>query len=230
MSITAIANAGAGSANANGATAGPINTFSPAADLIVVNISWYAAGGVPILSDLANNTWIGLTAKASNNTKTRLFYCASPIVNAGHTFTAFASSSYPAITVAAFSGSLASPFDQEIGAFTNSNVTSLQPGSITPSQDNCLLVTGLVHSGSNVSINSSFSGLGVDYGDGTHYGGGIGYKIQTTAAAVNPTWSYTTAGECSSVMASFKAAVVISSGGMVIDSTSKRKRSWMTQE
>jgi hypothetical protein len=47
---------------------------------------------------------------------------------------------------------------------------------------------------------------------GTYYGGGMAYKIQTTAAAINPVWTVGSSAANACVIASFKAASTPSSG------------------
>ncbi len=205
MAFALIAMTSAGSANSTSVTTSPINTTG--ANLIVISVSSYSLATAPDFLDSKGNTWTALTAKTSSTCRSRLFYRDIPTTDAAHTFTAQTGVTYPSIAVAAFSGSLASPFDQESGAFNNSSVTSIQPGSITPSQGNCLLIAGITGYGTSQLINSGFTASTVDVGGSLHFAGGIAYKIKTDSLAENPTWSWTTAAEVATVMASFKAAV-----------------------
>lgn len=203
--IAHVVSTAAGSVGGAPVTTGAIDTTG--ANLIVVSVSFYNTTA-PALTDSKGNTWTALTARTTaTNPGVRLFYCYNPTVGSGHTFTATQAVSFPTIGVSAFSGVAASPFDQESGASTSGAGTTYQPGSITPSENNCLLVTTVSTNTTTHTINSSFViGGTVDQSGGNHMGGGIAYKIQTTAGAENPTWSYTASSSRAAAMASFKAA------------------------
>jgi len=114
------------------------------------------------------------------------------------------------LQVQAWSGSAASPFDQESGT-TSGGVSTLQPGSLTPSEDNCLVITGMAHEANTsgaTSINGGFTiSDGTGYQGGVHEGGSMAYLVQTSAAAANPTWNITNAtAAIGAAMAVFKAA------------------------
>ena len=182
------------------------------ANLIVLLVSSYHAGGAVTVSDSKSNTWTALTQRNSTtDIRARLYYCASPTVGASHTFTASGSGIYPSLGAIAFSGAAASPFDLESGGAAESGTTS-QPGSITPGENNCVLVSGVGNGGTGMSINSGFTASSVDFSFGAHNGGGIAYKIQTTAGAENPTWSWTTSSANATAMASFKAEAAAGGG------------------
>jgi hypothetical protein len=117
--------------------------------------------------------------------------------------------SYPAIAVAAFSGSHAAPFDQENQ--NNGVAATIQPGSITPAQDNELIISGFTPEGAMggpASINEGMTIADqIDATGGSNVGIAIAYKTQTTAAAINPTWTvFASALTCAAVIASFKKA------------------------
>ncbi len=100
------------------------------------------------------------------------------------------------------------PFDVENGAIQYVG-TTLQPGSVTPSENNELIVTGLGFYPSGVlSVNSSFTiSDQVNYVSSAAMGLGAAYLVQGTAGAVNPTWTdSTTATSLAAVIATFKAA------------------------
>lgn len=177
----------------NGGSTSAIDTTG--ANLIVLTVPYYPLlGGTPTVSDSKGNSWTALTLQA-NQGAVRLYYCVSPIVGSGHTFTATGTDIYATIDVLAFSGASASPYDQESGSAFDS------PGSITPPQDGCLLVTASSNNGGTTSVDSGFTGFTHDFTPGSHMGGGIAYLIQSAAAAVNPTW---TGSNAVCVMASFK--------------------------
>ena len=174
---------------ANTVTSSGIDTTG--ANLIVVAVSWFGIGAVPTLTDSNGNTWTQRTAYGGANDDHVLYYCSNPTVGAGHTFTAAKTSSYPTISVAAFSGAASSsPYSAESGAYAAA-VATAQPGSVTPAGDKYLVITSAtwssaltaaVDSGFNIAAQTNFS-------SGNHMGGGIAYLVQDTAAAVNPTWS-----------------------------------------
>lgn len=195
------------------ATTSAINTTG--ANFIVIGVSTNAPTGGTITDSLTGcaspcNTWIRLTAQqVGTNAGTVLFFSANPTVGTNHVFVYTNANQYPSLAVAAFSGvATSSPKDQENGANSGaSQVGSLQTGSVTPSANNELVVTSIASSGSpTFSINSSFT-----ITDQTPSGGGfwlaLGYLIQTTATAVNPTWSLASGNQfLATDIASFKAS------------------------
>lgn len=196
-------------------TTSALNTTG--ANLIVVVAAYDSAA---TLSDSLGNTWNGLTAYShGSDNYTKIWYCYAPTVGSAQTFTL--SISYGYLAVAAFSGATTTPFDIENGAYTTGGV-SLQTGSITPSIDNELIISGLCFGG-NSSAPSVDSGMTITdsttASQNVSYGGALAYKIQTTAAAINPTWSWTTSEANSVAIASFKSSSstpVLSSPGMYL--------------
>lgn len=190
----------------NGGTSGALNTTG--ADFIVIVQAFDNNDGGDALSDSKGNTWNVLTKRGkSGDGGVRIFYAINPTVGSGHTFTITGSDNFSQIAIAAFSGSkLTLPFDVENGLDGFASVTTVQPGNVTPSEDNELVITGLEFFSSTASIDSGFTitdqGSG---GAGAYYGGALAYKIQTTAASVNPTWTITSQ-TASAVIATFKSA------------------------
>lgn len=143
------------------------------------------------VSDSKGNTWTALTAQDdTSSTYSRLFYCAGGTVGSGHTFSiGIGGAGNPIIAVQAWSGANVSPFDVENGS--NANARTIQPGSVTPSQANSLIVCGFsegVEAG--YSINGGYTTTVTD-DVGTHGNTGmaLAYLVQTSAVATNPTWS-----------------------------------------
>lgn len=193
----------------NGGATDAISTTG--ADLFVVAVGWYSGGGATsvTVSDSAGNTWTPLTRRTvspgANEASLQLFYCRGGTTSATHTFTASVTSGFPFVWAGAFSGSAASPFDQESGA-GNASTTSVQPGSITPSENDCLVVGAVNFTAGNTgSVNGGFTGAFVNFSSGNFFGGGGARLIQTTAAAANPTFSWTTTDRGVAALASFKA-------------------------
>lgn len=175
------------------------------ANLIVVFVA--DGNGVPSgtnLTDSAGNTWTALNSH--NFVPCRQFYCQNPTTSASHTFTYANGSSFSGMSMQAFSGSTASPLDVQ-SANGDIGVTALQPGSITPTQNDDLIVTGVAIGGNPVtfSIDSGFTVTDNGGITGTSIANGMAYLIQGTAAAVNPQWSWSGSQQASSTMASFKA-------------------------
>lgn len=211
MAFSLVAHAQAVSGNSNSVTTTGIDTSG--ANLIVINMAF---DSTTTLSDSKSNTWTLLTNHNNGSIHQRLAYCFNPTVGSGHTFTLTGSSDFPSIEVQAWSGAATSPFDQENGAgATGSSVT---PGSITPGQDNELVVSGTAYDNTfgNAALTAPASFTVSDGNGGAGgfaYGSTMGYWIQTTATAANPTWNANvTSGAAVAGIASFKAAAVLPGG------------------
>jgi hypothetical protein len=189
-------------------TIGPLDTTG--ADLLVIVLaSSDAEPPSQSGTDSKGNTWTALTASVRAGwSQCRIWYCVpGSKVGTGHAVTWTASGSfYLSGYFAAFSGcNPIGTVDQQSGA---ANATS--PGSITPSQNNELVVAGIsAWPQPVVSVDASMTLLGANVRDGgsNYCTCGIAYKIQTTAAPINPAWNTSDA----LVIASFKSA----SGGGV---------------
>ena len=198
----------------DGVTSSSIDTTG--ADFLVMVVGAYKSFP-PTVSDSKSNTWSALTLRDSGDSaRILIYYVANPTVGTGHTFTLTGSSSYGSMCVHAFSGAkLTSPFDVENGV-TGGVDTSRAPGSITPSENNELLITGGTQDAivSNLAIGSSYTLADNVYtGSGTNFASSLAYLIQTTAGASNPTWSWTTSSHNAEVIASFKVAAATFPGG-----------------
>lgn len=207
---TIIAHAGA-AGTSNSATTASIDTTG--ANLLVVSACWYpGVTADAVITDSKGNTWTALTRRGTvgvSLTANRLFYCYGGTVGTGHTFTTTATGGYHSIQVIALSGMAASPLDQQNGGQDGGTWTTRQPGSITPSQDNTVVIAALTfeaNSGGTISINDSFTIADtVAYGTGTNDGGSLAYKILTVASSQNPTWtSSSSSGDAALSIASFK--------------------------
>lgn len=200
---------GVSSASAGGGTYTSGSFDTTGADIIIIGVT-KQNGTSPTLSDSKSNTWNTRTPYSGGtfNAEGRLYYAINPSVGSGHTFT-LAGSSFGVMDILYFSGSdLSTPYDTENGAGNGSFVSSAQPGSITPSQNNCVVVSYFASGSANsMSVDSSMSLTDqAPLTGGAHYGGAIAYIIQTTAGAINPTWSFTGTTSGGVTVASFKAA------------------------
>lgn len=184
----------------NSVTSNAIDTTGATLLIVATNSSGSAA--IPVISDNKGNTWNTLTTYS----RTVISYAVNPTVGTGHTFTGTRTSSFPSIVVGAFSGAkLSSPFDQQNGA-TTASATSLSTGSITPTENDELLVFALGRNASSaVSVNVGSILEDQANAPGTAYGIAIGYEIQTTATARNPQFSWSGATGAGAAIASFKA-------------------------
>jgi hypothetical protein len=189
------------------------------ADLLIAAIADYAFSSGSVVTDNYGNTWsTSPPTKYQNISSTleevQLWFCSPSAVGPFHVFTATEVDagfpSQPSIAVAAFRSSNASPFDVENGNYLVSSGTTIQPGSITPSQDRELVVTALASDGAitSPSIGSGFTIVENQTQSAAAYGIALAYKIQTTAAAVNPLWDSGLGGgiDMTASIASFKAA------------------------
>ena len=188
---------------ANGGTTAGIDTTG--ANLITVVVPSYSGTAAPTLSDSKSNTYTGLTEQVVIDNRLRMFYVLSPTVGGSHTFTVAGTDSFSSCIVAAWSGAAA--FDQQNGA-TAAGVSSLATGSVTPSENNELLVYGAM-------INDVGDITAVDIGtlldhfagvDSVNFGCGFGYQIQTTATARNPSFTGSGTFNMNAVIATFTAA------------------------
>ena len=196
-------------ATETGGTTPAIDTTG--ADLLVVLVTQYSDSTPPSLSDSKGNTWTARPRYIGRFTQVRLYYCRGGSVGAGHTFSlSVGDSFYGTIEVAAFSGSVASPFEADVFSNAGSlSVTSLATGSLTPSMSGSLLIAGIdPGDGTGLSIDSGFAITDFKAPvSGQNQGGGLAYLIQGAAAPVNPTFSWTLAQDCVATLAVFQGAL-----------------------
>lgn len=206
MSIALVAHGGEQLGTNGGTTAGAGVLNTTGADLLVVVENYYVVGGPGVLTDSKSNSWTKLTQRDGVEIGCVIWYAKNASVGSGHTFTITGSGVYAALEILAASGThLSAPFDQQNGIATDSALTTLQIGSVTPSTDGQLLVMGL-------SLSQATPGSSIDIGtlqDETSglstYTGASATQIQTTATARNPTWTHASS-RASAAIATFKAA------------------------
>lgn len=195
----------------NGATSPAIDTTG--ATLLVVGVSYLQSAAAPTISDSKGNTWTALTQRVGGNVhNSRLYYCENPTVGTGHTFTMTGTGSKALFGVQAFSGTKnAAVFDAENGGTSGVALTSKATGSVTPAANNSVLVAllGLDLNIANVpAIDSGFTitdKQAPNAGSTGEIGFGMAYLIQGTAAAINPTWSWSANDYPTVHLAAFKA-------------------------
>lgn len=214
MAIALVVHAAQGSPDTNGFVMSTLDDRSTAIDTTGVNLLVVVlmdSDGTSVITDNKGNspyaTAVGQLGGFASNFNT-IFYFKSPSVGTGHTFTVTGTAKSPSIAMAGFSGvDTTSPLDQHTSASSNFG-SSAQPGSITPGSANQLVVSGVTYqdTGNTLSIDLSF--IIADQlvqQNSAHLGGGLAYIIQTTATAVNPTWSEAVGNIVSVTIASFKA-------------------------
>jgi len=200
---------GAGSTTGNNVTTGAIDTTG--ADLIVLLVVTYDGWGTQLATDSKSNVYTQRTSYQSTDMIIQVQEKYAPTVGSGHTFTVTTTSGFPSIIAIAFSGAKSSPFDQINGAVVVSDVQR-STGSVTPTEDNELLVAGLAITPgtiTNLTIDSGFTkDVEIAHVSGQHFGLNLAYLIQGSAAAVNPLWAWTTSREAAATIATFKSLIV----------------------
>lgn len=196
----------------NGGTSSGINTSG--ADILFL-VAMCDITTAPTVSDSNSNTWTEIRNHDNGFGRViRLYRSAagSTVVGSGHTFTVSLTNGVIGFAVSAFSGAASSSIDDQENSNGAIFSSTLAPGSITPSENDTVVITGVgcSDSGSDPSsINGSFTiGAHVASDAGaTGFGCGIAYLIQTTAAAANPTWTISqSATHLAAAIANFKAA------------------------
>ncbi len=179
--------------NGGGTTSPGIDTTG--ADLIVIALTC-SSGSIStfltLISDNKSNTWLsgGITQNdGSNNAASAIVYCINPTVGSGHTFSYGGGSILQSICVAAYSGANLG-FDTAKNSGASGGVFTVQPGSVTPNQNNSLIIVvgTAVQVGNTLAVNQSFTiRENQPLVSGQTYGSWIMDLFQGTAAAVNPT-------------------------------------------
>jgi hypothetical protein len=200
----------AGSSDGSAVTTAGVNTTG--ATLLVAAVSDHP-GFDGTISDSQGNTWTTSLATANaGGSSGKLYFAVVTSTNASHTVTYSGDSTFPSICIIAFAGTHSTPYTTQESTGTAAS-NAVQPGSLTPSEDNCVVVSALAfndNSSQTFSINGGWTIAGQEpYSGGLHFGAGLGYLIQTTAAATNPQWSFA----ASSADLSASSAVFKSDGG-----------------
>lgn len=203
----------------NGGTSDAIDTTG--SDFLAVVVSEFGNGTHGTLSDSKGNTWTELTSFGDGTAaQVTIYYVQNPTVGSGHTFSYSGTNVFATLATAGFSGSAASPFDQENGA-TGSATNSIATGSVTPGQDNELVIAAVSidgTQGSDLAINGGFTlAEFLNYNGASGFAGcGLAYLIQTTATAANPTWSWTNNVTAAASIATFKSAAAGGGAGSFV--------------
>lgn len=176
------------------------------ADLLVVYTQTGPSLGASF-SDSKSNTWTTLTPHNAATILTPLYCFPGASVGSGHTFHTTTGTSGCGIYVQAWAGSDGATAPIENGVnYSGSSDTSRQPGSITPPVDDEMIICGLVANTGTTPLMSGFTvSDSSDYNVGTGVNcAGMSYFEQVTAAAINPTWTWTGGSYGSAHIMAFK--------------------------
>ena len=185
---------------------------------IIVAIAFYMS--TPTFTDSAGNSWTPLTAYGMSS-GIQFFYCSPCTSSMNHTVTHNGSGQYTAIAVAAFQGLVASPFDGQNGA--TAMATTVQTGTgIVTTQPGDLVVTAVGELSTMAdSVNSGFTKIEQKfYSVGNNYGIALAWQKQTTAGAINPTWTADPmTAQISAAIVAFKTTGGGGGGGLTLVSS-----------
>lgn len=181
------------------------NINTTGATLLVMSIGQYIQGSnaAPTITDTFNNTWtlaIAQGVSGGGNQAELLYYVANAKVGANHNFTTsyVGGTGYPSQQVAAFSGVItASPLAQTTGFWAGSgaSASTIQPGSLTPTTNGSLIISNAGNfvntgTGANITVDSGLTVINHDRAVfAQNQGSALAYLVQTTASAINPTWT-----------------------------------------
>lgn len=175
------------------------------ADAIITGAAYYDEADLLNCTDSQSNTYTELTNAANSLYHQQLYYTLAPTNNAAlavsfRKSTTFAAT-YPAGFAAAYK--YVDSFDKQATNGAASG-TTLKPGSVTPANDNSLIITGLCTDGATATIDTAFSLLGeVAYSASVNMGSHSAGLVLETAAATDPTWTQAASGPFSAAIAVF---------------------------
>ena len=193
--IALVAHVAAGSSG--GTTVTTPNANMVGADFMFAALADLRSTTAVNISDTESNTYTNTSPAYNDGSLSRIrgSYVGSPTVDSSVAASYTLTNSFPSLALAGFSGVKASSFfDTQNGNHTTGSSTSLQPGSVTPSENGCLIVAAMAIGTvvTNVQIDSGFTLLDtIAFLNGNKFGLSIAYKVQLVAAAINPTWSWT---------------------------------------
>jgi hypothetical protein len=207
MAIALVASTSKAAPGGFSVTTDPIDTTG--ATLIIIHrVDW---GGASSVSDSKGNPWSGgLGANTSSFMTEEVIYLLNPTVGTNHTFTL--ANSRCAISVAAYSGVLS--YDGNKNDDGTVSGTSFATGSVTPSQNNCLVIAaagfgddGAGPSAGTVGVSGGSLAIiqNVNAVAGVNQGNTFAHWIQTTATAVDATFSWTTTSRALGSIGVFRA-------------------------
>lgn len=210
MTIALVSYGSGGAIDANAGQTGLFN--STGASLLVAVVASYALSPAPVVSGNFANTWASLTAYVTSaRARLQILYVKNPTVGASHFVAANGTSSYPSLIVAAFSDTNTSANADQANGSANDSSLTLAPGSITPSEGNELIITGLGSDNTVASIGSGFTLIDSVVGAG--FRASMAFFVQSAAAAVNPLWTMNSGGATDAAAAAIASFKSLGGGG-----------------
>ncbi len=168
-----------------------------------ISISYFPGLPASSVDDSQHNTWTPRTPATGSASAVILYDAKNITTSAVHTFTVNGAASIPGVVVGCFSNvNTTSDFDVENGNHNNST-TTIQPGSVTPGQNNSLIISAMANCNTVTTFAVDASMTIVDTQPnvgGQSCGVSMAYKVQTTATAINPTWTYGATDSLSAVI------------------------------
>lgn len=210
INLIGFAGAGAGIGGSSVTTSlNPIN--STGATLIVFHVSRNTESCT--IGDNKGNIFTLIQSVTSGTMVSEIYYCIPPAGNTGinHYFTYQACvppGATPSIDISIWSATnISSPVDEQNSASLSVAISG-QPGSITPTVNNELVITA-VNAGTSTSAPTISAGYSVSssisFTASRHVASGMAYSIQTLATATNPTWTYGSSTISAQNIVSFRA-------------------------
>lgn len=189
-----------------GACSVTINTTG-ATLLTAVVTEYFADATVPSLN---TGTWSSSSNFTQNSANVSIRYLASPTQSGTLAINMTGGSAQTTVFIQSWSGTETGSVLQ--GSIIGASVadTTIQPGSVTPVADGYLVLTGMATTSlptGAFSIDSGFTIADERHSVSVEYGGAA-YLLQSTAAAVNPTWTLAASGpvDATATIAVFKAS------------------------
>lgn len=204
-------------------TATTVGIDTTGATLLVITVSGNNPCDSSTVTDSKSNTWhVSLVANLPDGDSNCIWYAydksGSPlVVGSGHTVSV--NNAFVAITFSAWKGTLtgSDPLDAANSNNGNSGLTTVQPGSISPTYKNELVITTMAAGGGTAyTIDSPFTvGGSLLFSSGNFFGNAMAYSVQTDKTVANPTWSAGGSTTLGATIASFRAGTAYSAGGKV---------------
>lgn len=210
INVIGFAGAGAGIGASSVTTSlNPIN--STGATLIVFHVSRNTESCT--IGDNKGNTFTLIQSVTSGTMVSEVYYCTPSAANTGinHYFTyqgCVPPGAMPSIDIIVLSGTNSSASIDQQNSASLSSALSGQPGSITPTANNEIVIT-TVNAGTSTAAPTISAGYSVsssiNFTTGRHVASGMAYSIQTLATATNPTWTYGSSTVSAQNIISFRA-------------------------
>jgi len=176
--------------------------------ILAIVVDWMSVNAT--FSDNQSNTWVADVTKNhdASSARVRLMRCFNPTTSATHTFIATgAGTAFPAIAIAAFSGGVNTAGPDQTNSNSTGGATTLTTGSVTPSENNELIFSGLSDAwATTVSIDSGQTILNqLGLVGGTSFAVASAYEIQSGLTTRNPQWTMPASARAEAVIATYRA-------------------------